>query len=74
MIAAKIKILTPAVKHEMPVDISSKLEVYKASQKLKQWVCIDEGTPFMVYLEIPSKMNAQDFELDETIEFAQLKY
>ena len=60
----KITIATPALIQEMELDVPPRQEdVYAKSRQLKEDIGLtpDTDTPFVVWMQLPSRMNLPDF-------------
>ena len=55
-----IKINTPALDHEMELTTTLQEEIYDKSRQLKENVKLSPETPFVVWMQLPSRMNFQD--------------
>lgn len=57
-----IKINTPAKDHELELKSTLQEEIYDKSRQLKENVMLSPETPFVVWMQLPSRMNYQDFD------------
>ena len=57
-----IRIDTPATDHELELDTTIQEEIYDKSRQLKENVSLTPETPFIIWMQLPSRMNFQDFD------------
>lgn len=56
-----IRINTPSIDHEMELKTTMQEEIYDKSRQLKENVSLTPETPFVIWMQLPSRMNSQDF-------------
>lgn len=56
-----IRINTPSIDHEMELKTTMQEEIYDKSRQLKENVSLTPETPFVIWMQLPSRMNFQDF-------------
>lgn len=57
-----IRIDTPVMNHEMELETTIQEEVYDKSRQLKENIRLNPETPFVIWMQLPSRMNFQDFD------------
>jgi hypothetical protein len=55
-----IRIDTPVIDHELELETTIQEEIYNKSRQLKEDVGLTPGTPFVIWMQLPSRMNFQD--------------
>ncbi|HJU45683.1 MAG TPA: hypothetical protein VJ647_02815 [Chitinophagaceae bacterium] len=55
-----IRIDTPVIGHQMELETTMQEEIYDKSRQLKENVSLLPGTPFVVWMQLPSRMNFQN--------------
>lgn len=59
-----IKINTPAIEHQISLETGTQLEIYDKCRQLKEDIFLEHGSPFMVWVQLPSSMNNQNIGKD----------
>ncbi len=57
-----ISINTPISNDELELETIIQEEIHDKSRQLKENVGLAPGTPFVIWMQLPSRMNVQDFD------------
>lgn len=57
-----IRIDTPVIDREMELESTRQEEIYDKSRQLKENALLRPETPFVVWMQLPSRMNFQEFD------------